>query len=168
MQVMTQDQADSMKQNIDAGVTAALAANPSLSDDQRQQVALSVTASSMKNVNMGAQFGKCTGIMFGAAAILAGAILEDVYASTLTVSSVAVSGSVTATGSGSQNNGGGSSSSGSTSTVSGSQTTTSSSYTANATEKKMLLATSGIAYGISGAMFIYAIVVGSDDYNNCW
>jgi hypothetical protein len=160
MQIMTPSQASNMKQNIEARINSALAANPNLTDDQRKQVTIQATADAIKNVNAGAQFSACTGFGLGASAILALAILQDVYASTIIHHT-----SVTTV----LNNYSGSDTT--TTVVSGDTTTTTTISTAqggtttqtvstvsgNETARKMVLATSGIEYGIAGVMFIYML-----------
>jgi len=161
MNMMTAARADEVKASIDATVGAQLNANPNMNQDQRNQLVMTATLQQMNLSSVGAQFSSatCTGFWIGGSAIIVASIFANVYASTLTHSTSQTTASGSEQGSGtSTSSTSGNSGSTTTTTVSGTTTTASSSVTSNETEKKLLITSAAIGYGIAGTLFILALV----------
>lgn len=159
-----------IKTAIDETVGEQMKANPNMSEDQRNQLAMEATLQEINMDGQGAQFSNaaCMTLLFGGIGIVIGSIFANVYASTLTHSSSQTSSTGSEQGSGTvSTTSQGSQSTSSTTTVSGSSTTTSSSVTPNETEKKLLITSAVIGYGISGTMLLLSLIaIGNDGCGN--
>ncbi len=159
MNLMSVDHLNEVKSSI----VNQLSSNPSMSVEQRNQLEEKAILGSMKNLN-GAPFsgGLCVSLFAAGGALVVGSIFADVVASTFTSSQSSSSVSVSGTGTA-----GGTSGSSSSSSNSGSTTTTSSyqssSNTPQASEKKLILTSSFIGYGLGATALIFAISYEAND-----
>lgn len=159
LNVMRPEKAAQIKASIDETVGSQLKANPNMSEDQRNQLIMQATLQQMNLSDQGAEFSACTALWLGGAGVVVGSVFANVYASTLTHSTSQTTSTGSEQGSGtSTSSSSGTSSSSTTTTVSGSTTTTQSSVTQNSTEKKLLITSAAIGYGIAATMFILAMV----------
>jgi hypothetical protein len=161
--LMEPSQAENVKASIGAKIGSALASNPDMNEAQRHTLVADATYQVLNHSFAGAQFSACAGVGLGAATILATAIMGDVYAATLihTTSVSTVSYNYNGSGGQTTNTSGDTTTTTTVTTTSGSTTTNVTTVSGNQSEKTLIEAGSGIAYGIAGVMFIY--MMASDD-----